>query len=340
MDEERIISSQVRNQEDVALDSTLRPKRLVEYIGQTKVKQNLEIFMAAAKKRREPIEHVLLYGPPGLGKTTLAGVIANEMGVNIRVTSGPAMERAGDVAAILTNLQEGDILFIDEIHRLPKTVEEILYPAMEDYSLDLIVGKGPSARVLKLDLPRFTLIGATTRISMLSSPLRDRFGAVYPLSFYEEDEIGSIIARSANILKISVENSANTIIAQRARRTPRIANRLLKRVRDYADVKADGAITESLAYDALDLLEVDALGLDTVDRKILTAIVEKFGGGPVGLGTLAAATSEEEATIEDIYEPFLMQLGFLERTPRGRMTTDRAHEHLGISLDSASKLFG
>lgn len=322
------------------MDVTLRPKRLVEYIGQTKVKQNLEIFMAAAKKRGEPIEHVLLYGPPGLGKTTLAGVIANEMGVSIRVTSGPAMERAGDVAAILTNLEQGDILFIDEIHRLHKTVEEVLYPAMEDYSLDLIVGKGPSARILKLDLPRFTLIGATTRISLLSSPLRDRFGAVYPLGFYEEDEISRIIARSSRILAIQIEDRANTIIAQRSRRTPRVANRLLKRVRDYADVKGDGIITESLAHDALSLLEVDSLGLDMVDRKILAAIIEKFGGGPVGLGTLAAATSEEEATIEDIYEPFLMQLGFLERTPRGRMTTDRCHEHLGVSLDRPGGLFG
>ncbi|MDP3995109.1 MAG: Holliday junction branch migration DNA helicase RuvB [Patescibacteria group bacterium] len=340
MEEERIVSSQTRDQEDAVLDMTLRPRTLAEYIGQSKVKQNLEIFMAAAKKRKEPIEHVLLYGPPGLGKTTLAGVIANEMGVNIKVTSGPAMERAGDVAAILTNLQEGDILFIDEIHRLHKTVEEILYPAMEDYSLDLIVGKGPSARVLKLDLPRFTLIGATTRISMLSSPLRDRFGAIHPLSFYEEDEIGSIIGRSAKILSINMEKSANTIIAQRSRRTPRIANRLLKRVRDYADVKADGVVTESLAHDALDMLEVDALGLDMVDRKILLAIIEKFGGGPVGLGTLAASTGEEESTIEDIYEPFLMQLGFLERTPRGRMATERGHEHLGTPLNARPGLFG
>jgi Holliday junction DNA helicase RuvB len=336
MQEQRIISSQVRSNEDNALDLSLRPKTLSEYMGQAKVKQNLEIFMGAAKKRGEPIEHVLIYGPPGLGKTTLAGVIANEMNVNIKVTSGPAIERAGDLAAILTNLEEGDILFIDEIHRLNKTIEEVLYPAMEDYALDLVVGKGPSARVLKLDLPRFTLIGATTRISLLSSPLRDRFGAIYPLNFYEEDEISEIIKRSAGILSVSIDNSSNTIIAQRSRRTPRVANRLLKRVRDYADVKGDGIISTELAYAALTMLEVDNLGLDQVDRKILSAIIEKFSGGPVGLNTLAAATSEEMATIEDIYEPFLMQIGFLERTSRGRMTTKRAHEHLGMSDISSS----
>jgi holliday junction DNA helicase RuvB len=330
-EEQRIISSEVQNTEDNVLDLSLRPKTLNEYIGQHKVKKNLEIFMLAAKKREEPIEHVLLYGPPGLGKTTLAGVIANEMEVNIKVTSGPAIERAGDLAAILTNLEEGDILFIDEIHRLNKTIEEVLYPAMEDYALDLVVGKGPSARVLKLDLPRFTLIGATTRISLLSSPLRDRFGAIYPLSFYEEDEIGKIIKRSSQILSVSIEDIANTIIAQRSRRTPRVANRLLKRVRDYADVKADGFVTEDTAQAALDMLEVDVLGLDQVDRKILEAIIEKFRGGPVGLNTLAAATSEEMATIEDIYEPFLMQLGFLERTPRGRIVTQRAYKHLDKS---------
>jgi len=332
MDEERIIGGEGQSAEDSVLDVTLRPKALNEYIGQEKVKKNLEIFMAAAKKRGEPIEHVLLYGPPGLGKTTLAGVIAHEMGVNIRVTSGPAIERAGDLAAILTNLEEGDILFIDEIHRLNKTIEEVLYPAMEDYSLDLVVGKGPSAKMLKLDLPRFTLIGATTRISLLSSPLRDRFGSIYPLAFYEHDEIAQIIARSASILQVAIGEEANTIIAQRARRTPRIANRLLKRVRDYADVKSDGSITRELAHDALDLLEVDALGLDHVDRKILHTIIDKFGGGPVGLNTLAAATSEEMATIEDIYEPYLMQIGFLDRTPRGRAATRIAYEHLGFDV--------
>jgi len=329
MDEERIVSFQSQGREDNALDLTLRPKFLAEYIGQPKIKQNLGIFMSAAKKRKEPIEHVLLSGPPGLGKTTLAGVIANEMGVNIKVTSGPAVERAGDLAAILTNLSEGDILFIDEIHRLNKTIEEVLYPAMEDYALDLVVGKGPSARVLKLDLPRFTLIGATTRMSLLSSPLRDRFGIFFPLNFYEEEEIAKIISRSASILSVSIDEQSNTIIAQRSRRTPRVANRILKRVRDFADVMANGAISFCVAKEALKMLEIDEFGLDQVDRKILMSLIEKFSGGPVGLNTLSAATGEEMETIEDIYEPFLMQIGFLERTPRGRMATRRAYEHLG-----------
>mgnify|MGYP001587682769 CR=1 FL=1 len=329
-DENRIIAPENQSQEDGILDLTLRPRTLAEYIGQTKVKQNLEIFMAAAKKRGEPIEHVLFYGPPGLGKTTLASVVAHEMGVNIKVTSGPAIERAGDLAAILTNLAPGDILFIDEIHRLNKIVEEVLYPAMEDYSLDLVVGKGPSARILKLDLPKFTLVGATTRISLLSSPLRDRFGAIYPLSFYEEGEIASIIRRSAKILFTDIDDEASGILSSRARRTPRIANRLLKRVRDYAQVKGDGRITAPLSHEALALLEVDDLGLDQVDRKILHAIIEKFKGGPVGLQTLAAATAEEMATIEDVYEPFLMQIGFIDRTPRGRTATERAYKHLKI----------
>ncbi|MFH1837989.1 MAG: Holliday junction branch migration DNA helicase RuvB [Candidatus Kuenenbacteria bacterium] len=324
---ERIIASKEKP-EDKNLDLTLRPKKLSEYIGQEKIKQNLNIFIEAAKKRSEPIEHVLLYGPPGLGKTTLAHIIARETNGNIRVTSGPALERTGDLAAILTNLQDGDILFIDEIHRLNKTIEEVLYPAMEEYALDIVVGKGPSARTLRLDLPHFTIIGATTKISLLSSPLRDRFGAIYRLNFYEDFEIEKIIERAAKILSIEIEKQACREIAKRARKTPRIANRLLKRVRDFVQVKDEKIIKQNLAQEALSMLEVDHLGLDQVDRQILKVIIEKFKGGPVGLNTIAAAISEEMATIEDVYEPFLMQLGFLSRTPRGRVVTDLAYQHL------------
>ncbi|PKL72432.1 Holliday junction branch migration DNA helicase RuvB [Candidatus Kuenenbacteria bacterium HGW-Kuenenbacteria-1] len=324
---DRIIASKEKP-EDKNLDLTLRPTKLDEYIGQEKIKQNLKIFIKAAKKRSEPIEHVLLYGPPGLGKTTLAHIIAHETGGNIRVTSGPTLERAGDLAAILTNLQNNDILFIDEIHRLNKVIEEILYPAMEDYALDIIIGKGPSAKTLRLDLPHFTIIGATTKISLLSAPLRDRFGAIYRLNFYEDFEIEKIINRSAKILSIELEKEACQEIAKRARKTPRIANRFLKRVRDYAQVKDEKIIKQNLAQEALAMLEVDHLGLDQIDRQILKVIIEKFNGGPVGLNTIAAAISEEMATIEDVYEPFLMQLGFLSRTSRGRITTDLAYQHL------------
>ncbi|MFA5188235.1 MAG: Holliday junction branch migration DNA helicase RuvB [Patescibacteria group bacterium] len=328
-DQNRIVSTK-ESAEEVAFEKSLRPKKLNEYIGQNKVKDNLEIFMAAAKKRGEPIEHVLLHGCPGLGKTTLAHVIANEMGANIKVTSGPAIERTGDLAAILTNLANGDILFIDEIHRLNKVIEEVLYPAMEDYALDIVIGKGPSARTLRLDLPKFTLIGATTRVSLISSPLRDRFGATFRLDFYQDEDIKKIIERNAKILDTEIEPIACQLIAQRARKTPRVANRLLKRVRDYAQVKADGKISEPMAKEALALLEIDELGLDGIDRKILEIIIEKFSGGPVGLNTLAAASSEEMETLEDIYEPFLMQLGFLNRTPKGRTATKLAYEHLGL----------
>lgn len=311
-------------------EQTLRPQRFEDYIGQEKIKENLGIFIEAAKKRNETLEHVLLYGNPGLGKTTLAYIIAHEMNAGIKVTSGPAIEKAGDLAAILTNLQPGDVLFIDEIHRLNKQIEEVLYPAMEDYALDIIIGKGPSAKTLRLDLPKFTLVGATTKIGNLSSPLRDRFGATFRLDFYTEPEIQQIVTRNAGILKTDIDQSAAQEVAKRSRKTPRVANRLLKRVRDFAEVRGDGTITPDLAEQALHALEIDHLGLDNIDRKILQSIIEKFAGGPVGLNTLAAITSEEMDTIEDIYEPFLIQLGFLERTPRGRKATTLAYKHMGL----------
>jgi len=326
---ERILSGQPR-QEDVALDTSLRPRRLADYVGQEKIKDNLRIAIAAAQQRGEPLDHVLLYGPPGLGKTTLAYIIAAEMGVSIRITSGPAIERPGDLAAILTNLQTDDTLFIDEIHRLARVVEEILYPAMEDYGLDLVLGKGPGARSVRLSLSRFTLIGATTRYAMMSPPLRDRFGAVYRLDFYNHEAVAAIIRRSARILEVKIEEGGTLEIARRARGTPRVANRLLRRVRDYAQVMADGVITEPVAQEALARLEIDDLGLDEVDHKVLRSIIEKFDGGPVGLDTIAASISEESDTIMDVYEPYLMQVGFIQRTPRGRVATRLAYEHLGL----------
>ncbi len=333
----RIITGEETNG-DKALDLTLRPKKLNEYVGQDKIKESLRITMAAAQGRSEPIEHVLLHGPAGLGKTTLAHVISNELGANIRITSGPAIEKGGDLAAILTNLGEGDILFIDEIHRLNKVIEEILYPAMEDYALDIIIGKGPSARTLRIDLPHFTIIGATTKVSLLSSPLRDRFGLTYRLDFYGLEDINKIINRSANILGVKVEPAAAGIIAQRSRRTPRVANRLLKRVRDYCQVEANGEVESIICQKAFKILDVDELGLDWIDRKILEIIIDKFNGGPVGLNTIAATTGEEMATIEEIYEPYLMQLGFLDRSPRGRIVTDIGYKHLGRKKPEQNKL--
>jgi len=330
---ERIINTSAAADDpvEVELEVTLRPKRFDEYIGQARLKANLDLAITAAKKRGEPVDHVLLYGPPGLGKTTMASVIANEMGANIRITAGPAIERAGDLASILTNLQDGDILFIDEIHRLSRTVEEVLYSAMEDFKLDIVIGKGPAARSVRLDLPKFTVIGATTRTGSLAAPLRDRFGHIYRLEFYTHDEIAKIIERAAKILDVHIADSSASHLATRARLTPRIANRLLKRVRDYADVNGDGIIDTKITMSAMQLLEVDELGLDPADRRLLLAMIENYGGGPVGLTTLAALTGDEIATIEDFYEPYLMQIGFIERTPRGRKVTPKARRHLGLS---------
>ena len=326
---ERIVSAKHQAQ-DGALDTSLRPKSMRDYIGQDKVKGNLEIAIAASKKRSEALDHILLYGPPGLGKTTLANIVAAEMGVNIKTTSGPAIERPGDLAAILTNLKKDDILFIDEVHRLNKTVEEVLYPAMEDFALDIIIGKGPGARSLRLKLPHFTFIGATTRYAMISAPLRNRFGAVYRLDFYSVENSKEIVRRSARILGVEAEEAGLEEIARRARGTPRVANRLLKRVRDYAEVMAEGRITEAVARETMVRLEVDSLGLDEIDHRVLRTIIEKYDGGPVGLDTVAASISEEADTIQDVYEPYLLQLGFLGRTSRGRVATRGAYQHLGL----------
>ncbi|WP_042345659.1 Holliday junction branch migration DNA helicase RuvB [Bacillus massiliigorillae] len=329
--DERIVQSEAES-EELSFESSLRPQQLHQYIGQSKVKENLQVFIEAARMRQETLDHVLLYGPPGLGKTTLAAIIANEMGVNIRTTSGPAIERPGDLAAILTALEPGDVLFIDEIHRLPRTVEEVLYPAMEDYCLDIVIGKGPQARSVRLDLPPFTLVGATTRAGSLSAPLRDRFGVLSRLEYYTEEQLKDIVVRTAQILQTDLEDVAALEIARRSRGTPRIANRLLRRVRDFAQVKGTGDVTVELAHYSLELMQVDRLGLDHIDHKLLKGIIEKFRGGPVGVETIAASIGEESSTIEDVYEPYLLQIGFLQRTPRGRIATASAYEHFGMEV--------